>query len=142
MLRLAARADRRPSRLRSAGLIIIDRWQRTSYRVDLQQTENIDCWISLNVLCFEKHAFGLFTSMWFRLFSKCFEIVQIITKLRVVAHSLVFTINPRMNILNVYYENKCFFIEVYMFLSLLLEITQHNNYFKFIFRIINIDYNR
>ena len=29
-------------RPRSANLIIIDRWQRTSYRVDLQQTENID----------------------------------------------------------------------------------------------------
>ena len=40
-------ADRGPSRPQSAGLIIIDRWQRTSYRVDLQQTENIDCWILL-----------------------------------------------------------------------------------------------
>ena len=40
-------ADRRPNRPQPAGLILIDRWQQTSYRVDLQQTENIDCWISL-----------------------------------------------------------------------------------------------
>ena len=32
---------------------------------------------------------------------KMFEIAQIITTLRVVANSLIFTTNPRMNILNV-----------------------------------------
>ena len=32
---------------------------------------------------------------------KMFEIVYNITKLRVVANSLIFTTNPRMNILNV-----------------------------------------
>ena len=53
-----------------------------------------------------------------------FEIAQNITKLRVVANSLVFTTNPRMNILNLYYEINFFLLEVYMLLSLLLGITQ------------------
>ena len=41
---------------------------------------------------------------------KMFENVQNITKLHVVANSLVFTSNPRMNILNVNYKNKYFLL--------------------------------
>ena len=57
-----------------------------------------------------------------------FEIAQNITNLCVVANSLVFTTNPRMNILNVKLcitKPNVFYWGLYMLMSLLLGITQH-----------------
>ena len=71
---------------------------------------------------------------------KMFEIAQNITKLRVVANSLLFTMNSRMNILNVKLcitkTNVYLLRFIYAFeLIIRNNTTTHNNYIKFNFRI-------
>ena len=54
-----------------------------------------------------------------------FEIAQNITKLRVVANSLVFTMNPILNVKLCITKTNVFIMRLYMLLSLLSGITQH-----------------
>ena len=62
--------------------------------------------------------------MWFRLFSKMFEIAQNITKLRVVANSIIFTTNPILDVKLFITKTNVFVMRLYMLLSLLSGITQ------------------
>ena len=74
---------------------------------------------------------------------KIFEIAQIITKLRVVANSIIFTTNPILNVKLYITKTNAFVMRfIYAFELIKWNNTTHNNYIKFIFRISNIDYNR
>ena len=74
---------------------------------------------------------------------KIFEIAQIITKLRVVANSIIFTTNPILNVKLYITKTNAFVMRfIYAFELIIRNNTTHNNYIKFIFRISNIDYNR
>ena len=71
------------------------------------------------------------------------EIAQNITKLRVVAHSIIFTTNPNLNVnLCIMKTNVLVIKFIYAFELIIRNNTTHNNYIKLIFRISNIDYNR
>ena len=74
---------------------------------------------------------------------KMFEIAQNITKLRVDANSIIFTINPILNVKLCITKTNVFVMRfIYYFELIIRNNTTHNNYIKFIFRISNIDYNR
>ena len=74
---------------------------------------------------------------------KMFEIVQNITKLRVVAKSIIFTTNPILNVKLCITKTIVFVLRfIYAFELIIRNNTIHNSYIKFIFRILNIDYNR
>ena len=74
---------------------------------------------------------------------KMFEIAQNITKLRVVAHSIIFTTNPILNEKLCVTKTNVFVMSfIYAFELIINNYATHNNYIKFIFRISNIDYNR
>ena len=74
---------------------------------------------------------------------KMFEIAQNITKLRVVANSIIFTTNPILNMKLCITKTNVFVMRfIYAFELIIKNNTTHNNYNKFIFRISNIDYNR
>ena len=79
--------------------------------------------------------------VWFTLFSM-FEIAQNITKLRVVANSIIFTTNS-LNVKLCITKTNVFVMRfIYAFELIIRNNTTHNNYIKFIVRISNIDYNR
>ena len=72
---------------------------------------------------------------------KMFEISQNITKLRVVANSVIFTTNPILNVKLCITKTNVFVMRfIYAFELIIMNNTTHNNYIKFIFRISNIDY--
>ena len=74
---------------------------------------------------------------------KMFEIAQNITKLRVVANSIIFTTNPILNVKLCITKTNVFVMRfIYAFELIIRNNTTHNNYIKFIVRISNIDYNR
>ena len=73
---------------------------------------------------------------------KMYEIAQNITKLRIVANSLVFTTNPIFDVKLCITKTNVFVMRfIYAFELIIRNNTTHNNYIKFIFRISNIDYN-
>ena len=72
-----------------------------------------------------------------------FEIAQNITKLRLVANSIIFTMNPILNVKLCFTKTNVFVMRfIYAFELIIRNNTTYNNYIKFIFRISNIDYNR
>ena len=75
---------------------------------------------------------------------KMFEIAQNITKLRIVANSLVFTTNPILNVKLCITKTNIFVMRFIYASELIIRnnTTIHNNYIEFIFRISNINYNR
>ena len=141
-------ADWRPGRPLSVSLIIIDRWQllcwfttnreyRPHWSISLTYYGHFEflikilCSLSVNIKC----ALLWKVCFWFvyldvvQIIFKMFEIAQNITKIRVVANSLVFTTNPRMDILNVKLcitKTTFFYWGLYMLLSLLIRITQQH----------------
>ena len=73
---------------------------------------------------------------------KMFEIAQNITKLRVVANSIIFTTNPILSVKLCFTKTNVFVMRfIYAFELIIRNNTTCNNYIKFIFRISNIDYN-
>ena len=74
---------------------------------------------------------------------KMFEIAQNVTKLRIVVNSIIFTMNPILNVKLCITKTNVFVMRfIYAFELIIRNKTTHNNYIKFIFRISNIDYNR
>ena len=74
---------------------------------------------------------------------KMFEIAQNITKLRVVANSIIFTTNHILNVKLCITKTNVFVMRfIYAFELIIRNNTIHNNYITLIFRISNIDYNR
>ena len=74
---------------------------------------------------------------------KMFEIAQNITKLLVVANSIIFTKNLILNVKLCIMKTNVFVMRfIYAFELIIRNNITHNNYIKFIFRISNIDYNR
>ena len=74
---------------------------------------------------------------------KMFEIAQNMTKLRVVANSLIFTTNPILNVKLCITKTNVFVMRfIYAFELIIKNNTTNNNYINFIFRILNINYNR
>ena len=69
-----------------------------------------------------------------------FEIAQNVTKLRVVANSIIFTTNPILNVTLCITKTNVFVMRfIYAFELIIRNNTTHNNYIKFIFRMSNID---
>ena len=73
---------------------------------------------------------------------KMFEIAQNITKLRVVANSIIFTTNPILNVKLCITKTNVFVMSFIYAFELIIRNNATHNYIKFIFRITNIDYNR
>ena len=72
-----------------------------------------------------------------------FEIAHNITKLRVVAHAIIFTTNPILNVILCITKTNVFVMRfIYAFELIIRSNTTHDNYITFIFRITNIEYNR
>ena len=71
-----------------------------------------------------------------------FEIAQNITKLSVVANSLIFTTNPILNVKLCITKTNVFVMRCIYAFELIIRNNTTHNYIKFIFRISNIDYNR
>ena len=66
---------------------------------------------------------------------KMFEIAHNITKLRVLANSLIFTQNPILNVKLCITKNVFVMRFIYAFKLIIRNNTTNNNYIKFIFRI-------
>ena len=67
--------------------------------------------------------------MWFRFIFKMFEIAQNVTKLRVVANSLIFTRNAILNVKLCITKTNVFVMRfIYAFELIIRKYTTHNNY--------------